>query len=689
MERDARNQSKSMLARLMSGENIIVKHDPYAKTASFNLERRELTLPNWKNMSNELYDMLLVHETGHALITPPKDWKKATDKAYKIADDLGMDRESVWKQYKHYLNVIEDFRVDTYMKKKYPGSKEDYNKGHSELWDRDFFGTKKGWGIHDQPRPISDMEFIDRANMYYKGGMSRGIEFSEDEKKTLERIESCSKFKDVSKLAHELYMKDIQEINNLAFQAGMWMWNPFENQTAEGYGIQDIDIDEGDLIPFPFSVEEHDLSEEEMKKFEEIEKEIKESLKTPTVETYDSYEEKLEEMIDYEKSIYYCTMPRPNPNTVFDYKYIINEYDEYSKKHPKAFGNPPHDLYKRYYKKEKPFIDKMVKMFEIKKAGLEYSRSMVAKTGMIDTNKLWQYKTSDDIFKRSQQRYHAKNHGLIMMIDWSGSMRPTIANVFEQVMSLAWFCKRVQIPFEVYSFTSDSWRSNANESNEHLKLIRGEDDLGSNSIFRIRNLLSSRMSNEEFKRLSRIIWNVTHRDADSTLDPMRGTPLIETMITTSYLIEEFQKKNGVDILNVMFLTDGQGQALSLRTEIIPSAGFDEILAYDSRSKMVYDMTFNYGNGQYVSVMNMLRHRFPNVNLIGFDIKDKGLKVEKNKDGYDEHYQVGKDMFVKNKYVSKIERGKEMTQYEFLKVEEAKKNKNVFINRLVDIMVKNV
>jgi len=67
---------KSNLAKLLATENVTVQHRK-VQTASFNPKTRVLTLPIWKKMSTELYDLLLSHEVGHALWTPADGWHEA------------------------------------------------------------------------------------------------------------------------------------------------------------------------------------------------------------------------------------------------------------------------------------------------------------------------------------------------------------------------------------------------------------------------------------------------------------------------------------------------------------------------------------------------------------------------------------------------------------------------------------
>ena len=44
---------------------------------------------------------------------------------------------------------------------------------------------------------------------------------------------------------------------------------------------------------------------------------------------------------------------------------------------------------------------------------------------------------------------------MMMLLDWSRSMCDTIQQTTEQLMNLVWFCQKVNIPFEVYAFSSE------------------------------------------------------------------------------------------------------------------------------------------------------------------------------------------------------------------------------------------
>ena len=69
--------SKDQLAKLMATEDITVQHSQSAKTASFDVKYRVLTLPNWEASTTDITDLLIGHEVAHALWTLEKDWEHA------------------------------------------------------------------------------------------------------------------------------------------------------------------------------------------------------------------------------------------------------------------------------------------------------------------------------------------------------------------------------------------------------------------------------------------------------------------------------------------------------------------------------------------------------------------------------------------------------------------------------------
>ena len=85
-------------------------------------------------------------------------------------------------------------------------------------------------------------------------------------------------------------------------------------------------------------------------------------------------------------------------------------------------------------------VNYLVKEFEMKKSADSYARQATAKTGVLDTSKLHTYMYNEDIFRKVTTIPDGKNHGLVFVLYWSGSMNnileDTLKQLFQLVLSL-------------------------------------------------------------------------------------------------------------------------------------------------------------------------------------------------------------------------------------------------------------
>ena len=167
---------KSQLAKLLATEDIIVEHKD-VETAQFNVHTRELLLPLWDKASENVYDMLVGHEVGHALFTP--DEEPPTDIPFT------------------FINVCEDARIEKLMKRKYLGIAKSFKRGYTELHEKDFFEI----GELD----ISDLNLADRANLHFKIGSLVTIPFSDAEKEIITLIYDAESVTETISAAKALY----------------------------------------------------------------------------------------------------------------------------------------------------------------------------------------------------------------------------------------------------------------------------------------------------------------------------------------------------------------------------------------------------------------------------------------------------------------------------------------------------
>ena len=559
--------TKSMLAKLMATENLAIEQRNVS-TASFDVKNRVLTVPVLnKNISSQLYDLFMGHEVGHALYTPLE----------------GMIRVREEKINSSIVNVVEDSRIERKIKNKYPGLRNSFIKAYSELIDRNFFETKG--------RDINNMNFGDRLNMHCKGGAQLAIEFTEKERELLDAVESTENFDQVIEVSKRIieYMKleKIEKENSpKPKNSDEMLDDDFESDDYlenEGYGDENEDSDiEDEEFENSDRRNEGDTNEEDSDGLDDTSQKSDVSLESEqgnnediTIKTDEAYrrnENKLFE--DNAKNSIYFNIPKVNGNEmIWDYKTVYQlikkDIDNYCRLYHSLDNVAAYravDEYAKFRNDNSKIISYLVKEFELRKNADQLKRSSIAKTGELNMNKIFSYKFSEDIFKRMNMVPDGKSHGLVMFIDWSGSMIDHINNTLKQVLVLSLFCKKVNIPFEVYAFSD----RDAAPGTKFFKkgFVPKEGDLVLEGLTLL-NLFSSRMSASEFKYAAETMMYFTigkGYNSPSTWLKLNGTPLNECIIASSEIINEFRKKYKLQIVNAIFLTDGESNSNTERYE---------------------------------------------------------------------------------------------------------------------------
>ncbi len=546
---------KSLLAKLLATENITVQRNPSLKTAMFDLKNRVLMLPVWQGISNDLDDLLLVHETGHALDTPSAEIYKKTaeDIAAKIFPNEKIS-DALARTVSGFLNVIEDARIDKRQKRRYPGCRRNYLVGYKELVERDFFGTAN--------RDINSMNFIDRLNLYFKGGnVHMNLTFSPEEKVMLKKVENAETWAEVVSLTEEIYSyckKKLEEQSEI------------EIDLVAGEDDGDLDSDGDDFEDFDGDgdADENGKSQGAQPSEGDISGQSgygkgagasERPSNAPRSETDETWQKKSEEIVSNDSTNFvYLTLPTVNwDKAVNDYKVVLKDWrDEiagvrkttyYSSNLPKNVFDFARGEMMKWKVKEKEAISFMVKEFEQRKAAELYARLNVAKTGVIDTNKLHSYKYNDDVFRRLTVIPKGKNHGFVMFMDWSGSMHYNLMETLKQLFSLALFCKQIGVPFEVYGF-KDAGADNPFSYIGKQNVIKG-------ARLVLRNFLSSRMNTEELNFAMSYLWCAGQGNYLAS-DSMGGTPLNDAIMIAPKVVRDFTTRNKLEITNVIWLTDG-------------------------------------------------------------------------------------------------------------------------------------
>ena len=301
--------------------------------------------------------------------------------------------------------------------------------------------------------------------------------------------------------------------------------------------------------------------------------------------------------------------------------------------------------YQKFRKSAQKEVNYLVKEFECRKAADSYARASTSKTGILDTTKLYTYKYNDDVFKKVTTLADGKNHGLIFILDWSGSMSPYLLDTVKQLFNLLWFCKKAQIPFEVYAFSNEWYRSHYDTEVEKYIVPpqhheRKENTLMVDDEFSLLNMFSSTTKGSEFEKQMKHFFRLTYSmDSNTRFNsyyqyPQRlslsGTPLNEALVTLNQIIPEFSKRTGVQKVQCITLTDGEAHELKYNVMIAPryeegeprlgcrSAINGKCFIRDRVSGGTHFVEPNY-HSMTSTLINQLRGRFPYVNFIGIRV----------------------------------------------------------------------
>ncbi len=579
------------VAKLLAKENIEVQYGNY-NTAWFDIQNRTLGLPLWKDMGKDVHDLLVGHEVGHALFTPYEGWHDTPEKLE------GCPRS--------YINVIEDARIEKMIRRSYPGLVGPMSRGYKVLSNEEFFG--------DIDNPDWDqVKLIDKINLKAKLNNLIEVPFNNEEATLFNRTMNTETFKEVLEVVKDVlaYTKenqpelmenpepetspniDLPEDNDMDMPEGHDDQEAPTKEENENTGQGDNDSDQKDSSEK--TEEEGDNTsngQEESKDSSDSEKEESDSKvkasKTPE-ESKDAdisltdilFRDSEKRLLDTDQHGNQTTVARDRgKNTISsvvipysslreERKSVFEQCDSFLKEAHETIL----DGYPEYIRSVKKSVNVAVKEFEMKKAAFQWQRASTAKTGSINVDRLWSYKTNDDIFKRVTNLADAKNHGMIMLIDYSGSMASTMPQVLDQLIHLVSFCKAVNIPFDVYAFTT-AWR----EDNPNYKMKDGEVDFDN---MQMPQLISSSLSKSHYEEALKHLYmrklatassndrwdSEKPRYYDSAItgksEEWGSTPLNAALITAHHLVKRFVGKHNVEKMNLVVLSDGDSNGLQV------------------------------------------------------------------------------------------------------------------------------
>lgn len=597
--------TNDIATRLLAQENLLIHRAPVS-TASFDVKNRVLTLPQWKNMTIEIEEMLKAHEVGHALYTDEESLADLKDTGVPFG----------------YINILEDARIEKLMKRKYPGLRRVFNIGYRQLNEQDFFSVQKSQ---------RKLLLIDRINLYFKIGYTSAVKFTPAEKYLVEQVERLETMDEVISLAkriHAFTKQELEEAKQQRQQSQEYkkLQDEIQKEQEEEQMLDDMEeledefmddsyADESDYQDYEDSNESEEYepakgyTDQEEEQFGVTPDENHEEEDVPMTDR--ALENKLRDLADVNTRYVYVTLPKTDvlDKVVIPYKQVLADakigveearnravedsvaYD--NKEFVESFDQRYADRVKQYedFKAETTrVVNYLIKEFEMKKAATNYKRSQIAKTGVLDVRKLAFYKTREDLFKQIRIEKDGQKHGMIFLLDWSGSMTDVINETAKQLISLVFFCYRAKIPFQVFAFTDRRFLDNYDDYKKCDLALMQPNTLGIYSHFHLIEFFSSKMTQSELQTMARAFYIMTLTGEYSKSEySLYGTPLNESLVYIYNYAEKFIRDNNVEKFSLIKLTDGEG---------------GDIHRYvDDKSEMTHFSEYNYEivNDQHVRI----------------------------------------------------------------------------------------
>ena len=637
---------KDNLARLMATENLTIVHKAIP-TAYFDVKNRVLACPTFKDdISPALYDLFMGHEVGHALNTPYEGLhstisENRTLKGYlNVVEDVRIEK-AIKNRYQGLRSSFFKAYADL-IKRDFFGIKGRDLQALS-LIDKINLITKCGSRVSIILN-TEELKFLKMAQDCKTWEdvveCSKAIYEWSKENETRDKTDEQVTFQmpDMEELEGDEDEDDMEEIS----------WGDSDPSDEEGDGAkgdnpsdeedeEDPDGDNTDSFGSPIDPDKH-LKEQEEKAKAKEEGEEGEVLVTGKqggnfTGRYDEPEGARESITEHyahnnedqfvdENACIKTTIPLRErflikgrvDSVLYDYKTVLEDWREWFKaedmqkkieeekgikenkyaiqRYKKEIENRKRYLvlathYKKYIQnKNKKIVAHMAKEFEMRQTAHRSMKAFTATSGELDMNKLAKYQIVDDIFKRVTYIPDGKNHGLNVLVDWSGSISREVSDLLEQSLILAEFCRKVQIPFRVYLFSDSIKRKDEYHSSGEGKLVEILSNEQSpreyNEMFiNLCSILISKLhevihyawrNNEEvlIKEYNRIMGQVQTWDRDAYYSSrdvhnmhmypqnyrLGGTPLDECLTAMRKFLPEFNHKYSVEKSILTVITDG-------------------------------------------------------------------------------------------------------------------------------------
>lgn len=607
------NTVREQTARLLATENITVIQDAKAPSAYFDLKTRTLALPVWKDMSDSMYDMLVGHEVGHALFTPNGNggW---VESAKRIAADAGFAGDvGAERVAQSYLNVVEDARIERLIKDRYPGLRRDFFTAYTEFAQRDIFGIKgadvRTLSLADRlnlhfkigftlPIQFSAQEqvFVQRMEtavtwedvvkiatdlFKHKAEEKQGEEGNQPQDGEGEEGEGEESSQGQGGKGDGSEQGESGKGNRPDNRDGKSGQGDADadgkgkssdksaqgqqgdgTEAGEGTDTQDSDLDNA-TQGSPTQGKGHGVNTAPVKPQE-----------AKTASALDTAMQNLRDQNGKGRNYVHLPQIKDHTQFVIPFSEFIGAMRHWEVNGPisKGLVNNPQSRQRTLADVDKKMADLVAdtkasisaftREFEMLKTADEHRRTVESKSGRLDMDQAWKFRISDNLFKVATTMRDGKSHGFVMFIDWSGSMQGQMEQTMRQLYILFQFCKKVGIPFDVYAFgigvtDADAFPYFKRKSKDRVVFTKGRNEC--EPRVDLLHILSSRATARDIQDAFRYCLTCALHGGYYDAVPVclgGSTPLDSTIVVAKDIVNTFRQQTKVQIVNAVFLTDG-------------------------------------------------------------------------------------------------------------------------------------
>ena len=336
----------------------------------------------------------------------------------------------------------------------------------------------------------------------------------------------------------------------------------------------------------------------------------------------------------------------------------------------------------------------MVLDFNRKKSANIAKRIKKKDTGVIDERLLHSYRWNDRIFKTKKIVPEGKNHGLIMLVDCSGSMQEyeKFESAIKQALILVDFCRKVGIKYKVVGFgngnyqaTRDQIKYKNDSSKRHLEI---------KYVPLLREWFSHEqtLKQHDFMATYMMFKTKKYRAAFASDGPNSGTPLIDSIFLLRQVALKFKEDEKIDILNTITLTDGLSNNATFMDW--DKGLVTKLSSYDPLTKSVYRTS---DSDDLKNILKFYK-KVVGGNIIGFDITNSGyyglprgsIEVREEWQGYDHHYtfsfkSIYDDVKKTTRRDKEIPKSVEELSSNFSQKGISKNNEKILLSKFIDII----